>query len=189
MYRAKCYLKSISPVSFSRRFEDKRPDTEDPEEYEKKTWREKAHYNGDGEVIIPAEMFKKALVNAAKIRAENIPGKGNATYTSRMKAGVIVENDIPLGIKKDQLECQGVFVDSQGGRGGTQVYRLFPIVREWEGVLNVLVTLDEIIRKDVFEKYIRLAGMIAGVGRYRPERGGKYGRFKVEKIEYEDIED
>lgn len=131
MYRAKCKLKSMSPVSFSKRFEDK-PKEKADWEYELKTWQKKVHTNEDGEVIIPSSMFKGALTNAAMVSGENIPGKGKSTYTSRFKAGVIVENDIPLGIRPNQLDFEDVFVDSQGGRGGPQVLKRFPIVKEWD---------------------------------------------------------
>lgn len=187
MYRAKCSLKSISPVSFSRRFEAKSKEKPDWE-YELKTWQKKAHTNGDGEVVIPGIMFKAALISGAKLSGANIPGQGKATYTSRFKAGVIVENDINLGIKPKELDYEDVFVDSQGGRGGTQVLKRFPVVKNWKGELICTITLDRIIKKSVFEEFIKLAGQIAGVGRFRAERGGNKGRFSVEGIEFEDIE-
>lgn len=187
MYRAKCHLKSVSPVSFSRRFEDKPDKKLDPWDHQKKNWRNRVHTNGNSECIIPAMMFKGALVNAAKISGENIPGKGHMTYTSRFKAGVIVENDLCLGIKKAKVGYEDVYVDSQGGRGGSQILKRFPKIREWEGDVVFTVVLDKLIQKKVFQEYIQLAGMIAGVGRYRPERGGNYGRFAVDKIEFEEI--
>jgi len=177
----------MSPVSFSKRFEDK-PKEKVDWEYELKTWQKKVHTDGDGEVIIPSSMFKGALVAGAMVSGENIPGKGKSTYTSRFKAGVIVENDIPLGIKAKDLDYEDVFVSSQGSRGGPQVLKRFPVVKEWEGELICTVTLSKIIKESVFEEFIKLAGLIAGVGRFRAGVGGNKGRFRVEKIEFEKIE-
>jgi len=187
MYRAVCQLKSISPVSFSRRFEDK-PKEKIDWEYEQKTWQLRAHADRDGKVIIPSSMFKGALTSAAQISGENIPGKGKSTYTSRFKAGVIVENDIPLGIKLKELDYEDVFVDSQGGRGGPQVLKRFPVVKRWEGELICTVTLSKIIKESVFTEFLKLAGLIAGVGRFRAGVGGNKGRFRIEKIKFEKIE-
>lgn len=189
MYRAKCQLKSISPISFSRRYEDKAPKDEDPWEHEEKTWRGKLHVNGDDECIIPAVMFKNAFVNAARLLGERVGGKKmGPSVWKRCQSGVIVENDLPLGIKKDEVDYEDIFVDSQGGGGGAQVLRRFPVIKEWSGEVSFLVVLDSIIHKRLFERYLKMAGQIAGLGRYRPERGGNKGRFVVKNIEFEDVE-
>lgn len=190
MYRTKCYLKSASPVSFSRRFENKADRTKDPWDHEQETWRLKLHTLDGDEVYIPGIMFKNSLVNTSRILAENIPGKGKNTYRSRFESGVIVENDLPLGIKAKEVEFEDVYVSSDGKKGGSspQVLKRFPVINSWEGQINVMVILDTVITKKVFERYLKLAGQIAGIGRFRPERGGNKGRFTVEKIEFEDIE-
>lgn len=61
-------------------------------------------------------------------------------------------------------------------------------MKEWEGELICTVTLSKIIKESVFEEFIKLAGLIAGVGRFRAGVGGNKGRFRVEKIEFEEIE-
>lgn len=190
MYRAKCYLKSASPISFSRRFEDKRDQTKDPWEHEQETWRLKLHTLDENEVYIPGIMFKNSLSNCARILAETIPGKGKNTYRSRFESGVIVENDLPLGIKAEEVDFEDVYVSSDGKKGGSspQVLKRFPKIDSWEGEISVMVILDTVVTKKVFERYLTLAGQIAGIGRFRPERGGNKGRFTVEKIQFEDLE-
>lgn len=187
MFTVKCLLKSASALSIARRFEDK-PDLEgkSPWEHEVENWKRKLHATSDGEVFIPANMFKNSLVSAAKIMAEKIPGRGRNTYASRFESGVLVEDDLPLGIKVDDVGYEDIFVDSGGkkGGGGPQVLKRFPKIDNWEGWITFTVILDEIITKKVFERFLGLSGKIAGIGRFRPGRGGNKGRYIVEKIEY-----
>ena len=183
MFRAKCYLKGASPLSFGRRYEDERPKDVDPWEHEVKTWRERVHTNSDNECIIPALMLKGALVSVAKLLGDKIKGSSGQKYWKPLKAGVIAENDIPLGIKKDELEYEDVYVTQRG----QQIRRRFPIIREWEGWITFTVVPDSIVTQKKFAEYLNLAGQMAGIGRYRPPNGGTYGKFTVEKIEYEKI--
>jgi len=39
--------------------------------------------------------------------------------------------------------------------------------------------LDEIITKEVFERTLTMAGQFIGIGRFRPQNNGFYGRFEV----------
>ena len=55
-----------------------------------------------------------------------------------------------------------------------------------EGVVTFII-LDDIITEDVFTQVLRSAGMLVGIGRFRPENRGFYGRFAVERVEW--IED
>lgn len=189
MYSAKCYLKSKGPISFGRPFSEPELEGEDKGQFEKRTWREKVHTNGDGRIIIPGIMFKKSLDTLAGLLAEKVSGRGNNQYKSRFQAGVIVENDITLDIKKEDLESEEYYVPSDGKPGGgTRVMKTFPLVREWEGCLEVTVVPDDIITKKVFERYLSLAGVMSGIGRFRPAKGGNKGKWTVEKIEYRDTE-
>lgn len=187
MFRVKVLLKSASALSIARRFEEK-PNLQGKQqgEYEMENWQRKLHVTSDGKVYIPANMFKNSLVNGVRISAEKIPGKGNNTYTSRFESGVIVEDDLSLDITVDDVGYEDIFVSSDGKKGGSspQVLKRFPKIDNWEGWVTFTVILDEIITKKVFERFLGLSGQIAGIGRFRPERGGNKGRYTVEKIEY-----
>ena len=47
--------------------------------------------------------------------------------------------------------------------------------------------LDDIITESVFAQVLRSAGLLVGLGRFRPENRGFYGRFQVDSIKW--IED
>lgn len=184
MKTATATLKSVSPYSQSKGFS---PDMPKPErgkadEYDNKHWREKCHTDNNGVAFIPQMSFKMALDSAAKLMGERIPGKGQSTYTKRFMGGVLVLEPLSLGVKKADLQSDLLYVNSDGVRGsGKRVWKRFPRFDDWSGEVNFHVLSDE-ITKDVFERTLEKAGMFVGIGRFRPENGGYYGRFEVEKL-------
>lgn len=178
-------VKSISPYSQSQFVDVPKLEKEAADDYEMRTWRERCHANRDGNLYIPPMAFKKSLETAARFLSMNIKGRGKATYTKHFKAGVLVTDGVPLGVKKDEVEGEVFFVDAQGKQGGSRVKRKFPVVREWTGDVTFYV-LDETITRDIFEAHLKEAGNFIGIGRFRPENGGFYGRFSVEKIAWKD---
>lgn len=188
MKRAICKLKSTSPVAFCRPYVEEPYENESKMEFEKRTWRERGHYSGDEEAFIPSIMFKKSIEAGAKFLNMKIPGEGNATYTKNFKAGIFVENNIPLNTFKADIigDWQFVPADGKPNTSGPRVHKCFPQVNEWEGTLAVTI-LDDKITEDVFAKVLKAAGTFIGVGRFRPINGGDKGRFTFENIEFENI--
>lgn len=64
--------------------------------------------------------------------------------------------------------------------------RTFPRIDDWGGLLTFHI-FQEDLSKDVFEEYLEEAGMMIGVGRFRPENGGVNGRFQIQKTEWETL--
>lgn len=177
-------LQSVSPYSSSRPHVTEKLEKETPGDFEKRTWREKLHVNDDGVVFIPGMSFKMALDKAASFLGLKIPGRRNATYTKHFLAGVLVLEDCPIGIKKADAEEEWLFMNADGKRGsGTRVWRCFPMVREWQTEVTFYIA-DETVTKDVFEQVLAETGKFIGVGRFRPEKGGFKGRFKVVKTHW-----
>ena len=44
------------------------------------------------------------------------------------------------------------------------------------------------VTEDVFKQHLIEAGQFIGIGRWRPRNNGQYGRFIVEKVEWEEQE-
>ena len=178
-------MHSISPYSQSKHYDVPKLDKEIPKDYEARTWRERMHVNKDGHVFIPPMAFKNCLSECAKFLSIQIPGKGKATYTKHIEAGVLVTEPLVLPIKKEDADCEWLFVPSDGRRGGgTRVNKCFPLIREWEGEVTFYI-LDETVTEDVFKLHIEEAGKFIGIGRFRPRNNGFYGRFEVEDIAWE----
>ena len=178
-------LKSVTPYGQSRHYDVPKIDKESPADYEKRTWRNRMHVDKKGMVYIPPMAFKNCLSECAKYLSIQIPGKGKATYTKHIEAGVLVMDTLPLGIHKDDVEGECLFVPSDGKRGGgKRVSKWFPVIPEWSGDVTFYV-LDETITEEVFKYHIEEAGKFIGVGRFRPRNNGYYGRFEVEKIQWD----
>ena len=56
--------------------------------------------------------------------------------------------------------------------------RCFPVIARWEGNLEIRV-LDHTITQEVLEEHLVQAGQFIGLGSFRPENRGIYGRFKL----------
>lgn len=175
-------LKSVSPISFSRYYKVDKLEKESPADFEKRTWRERLHYDESGDVFIPPMALKSCLAEAAKFLSMRIQGKGQATWSKHFQAGVLVTDPIMLGVKKDAVPGEWLLVSSTGTRGGGKsVEKCFPVIQKWSGTTNFLI-LDESITKDIFSYHLEQAGMLIGLLRFRPRNGGYYGRFAVDQI-------
>jgi hypothetical protein len=184
MFKATAHLESVSPYSQSRMHDTPKTDKERPDDYEARTWREKAHANDDGQIFMPPMAFKLCLAEAAKFLSEKIPGKRNATWTKHFEAGVLVMEPVSLPHRKDEVAGEWFNMNANGQRGsGTRVKRCFPVIPEWKVSVNFYV-LDNTITREVFEHHLAEAGKFIGVGRFRPRQGGFYGRFKVVGLDW-----
>jgi len=187
MKAATCVLESVTPYSQSRHYtEDKLPQ-ELPGAYEKRTWRERCHVNADGNLFIPPMAFMNSVKAAAKYLNRKIPGQRNATYTKHFEAGILVTDALVLPIKKDAMQGEWLFVPSDGRRGGgSRVEKCFPLVPSWQGEVSFYI-LDDLIHREIFEEVLVTAGQLVGVGRFRPQNMGYYGRFRVkDAVVFED---
>jgi hypothetical protein len=189
---ANVYLVGESPYSQSRHYskEDVPPLAKELHDaYEQRTWRHRMHTTKEGHVEIPGPAFAHALKSAAKRLKLQVPGKGRVEYTKYFEAGVMVTTGIVLPIKAAECPFDKLFVPSDGRPGGgKRVTKWFPRVDAWEGRVTFYI-FDDIITSDVFKQVLTAAGMLVGIGRFRPENRGFYGRFSVKTIEWMEEEE
>lgn len=179
-------LASTAPYSQSRAYDqevEKLP-RETADAYETRTWRNKCHTLQDGRIFIPPMSFKMGLDTAAKMLGRQIPGRGKSTYTKFFLSGVLVMDPAVLPLKKEDVACDRIYANSDGVRGsGKRVWRLFPRIDQWQVEVPFHIIADE-ITEDIFEEHLRQAGAFVGIGRFRPQSGGFYGRYEVKKIKW-----
>lgn len=180
-------LKSTSPIQYSKFHDTPKKDKETHDAHEQRTWRERTHYDPTTrKAFIPGVWFKKALETGAKFLSLQIPGKGKSTYTKHFVAGIMVIDNIGLPVTVEEIDGINLHVPSNGVKGdGKRVKKTFPVVNEWEGVLDFHI-LDDTITEAVFLEVLKHCGMFNGVGSFRPQNGGWYGRFEV--VEHECVE-
>jgi hypothetical protein len=182
MKTAICRLESISAYSQSKFYETEKLNKERPDDYEARTWRDRLHVTPEGYVYIPPMAFKNCLSSVAKYLSIQIPGKGKSTFTKHIEAGVLVTDSLVLPIKKEDVSGEWYFVPSDGKRGGgKRVKKCFPVIPEWNGEVSFFI-LDETITEEVFKLHLEESGKFIGIGRFRPQNNGFYGRFKVNEI-------
>ncbi len=186
MKTAICKLASASPYSQSKFINTPRLPKESHPDYETRTWRERLHYDGDGQVFIPPMQFTNCIKEAAKFLSISIPGEGKAKYTKHFEAGVMVAERMYIGIHKDKVLEESLLVPSDGKRGGgKRVIKTFPLITEWIGEV-VYHVIDDKITEEIFTKVLTEAGLLIGIGRFRPKNWGYYGRFNVMSIAWSD---
>lgn len=170
-----------APLQFGKAITSIKDPKEKHDKFEERTWRERMHVGTDGIVFIPAMALKLCLEESAGYVSEKIAGKGNATYTKRFRSGIMVVQNLSLGIKAADVQPNRLFVPSDGKRGGPKrVWKMFPTVPEWETECEIMV-LDRLLMDDVVKvrEYLEHGGDFVGMCSFRPANGGYFGRFDV----------
>lgn len=186
MFTVTAHLESISPISFSKQVFVEPLNKEAKDEYEKRTWREKCHYDESGRLYIPPMMLKFAIGSTATYLGSEmqIPGEGKARYTKHLVSGILIMDPILLPITKEEVQGEWYSCHADGKRTcGTRVARCFPVVHRWDGDAIIHI-VDEKIKRPIFLKVLEACGQINGLGRFRPQNGGFYGRFKVTDLQW-----
>ena len=181
-------LESVAPYSQSRNHEVPKLDKELWDDFDLRTWREHLHITEDGFVFIPPMSFKQCLDSAAQYLGLKIPGQGNKQWGKKFTSGVLVTEPLILPYKRDDeqnVTRERIYANADGRRGSNKrVWRNYPTIPKWGGRVTFHV-LDDTITQEVFLQHLQEAGKFIGLGRFRPQNGGFYGRFKVQRVEWE----
>jgi hypothetical protein len=179
-------LANMSPYSQSKKHDEPKLKGELADAYNLRTWKSHLHVSPDGYVLIPEASLLQGLVAAAKYSKKQIPGQGKATWTAKFTGGLSLHGEIKTNVKAEDVDHIDIFANADGIRGsGKRVMRRYPIINEWQATARILI-LDPIITQDIFEEIVTIAGLFIGLGRYRPEKGGQNGRFKIAAIDWQD---
>jgi hypothetical protein len=195
-------LEGLSPYSQSRHHSAPFLEGENHEAHNRRTWREHAHYDPKTrEVFAPASSLKWAIAKAAA--RLQLKKKGHSTWTQDILAGVIVPANIQLlihgdpdeagksklrPVTLDDLSEEEIYANLDGKRGGkSRGPRWYPMIpRAWAGTAQIIIA-DETIPEDIIERCLEHAGNVVGIGRFRPENGGFFGRFSVKSMKWSGI--
>lgn len=192
MYQVKLTIEGVSPLQQSKEYAsicpkgiingEKKNETSD--DYEKRTWKNRSHVDAKGRIYHPGGAFKKALIAAARYNGEQISGQGKKTYTAKITSGVGVVEDLTTNCTEKDVTRRDVYASAMGGKGKNEgrVWKYFPTLENWTASTSIMV-YDDIVTPEVLTKMIEEAGRYIGIGTWRPENGGEYGRFKIAKFE------
>ena len=174
MKKYKVEVKGVSPY-LMHRFGVEGADTKTQKKVGKKDYKgevENALYKSpDGEIYVPATQLKGSLMEAGK--QMRVVGKGKATYSKLFGAVVIIEPDtIPMSPQKWEIDERAVVIQR------TRIIRYRPKFKDWSLKFNVVV-MDDDISLEVVKEGLDIAGNYCGIGDFRPQKKGSYGRFIV----------
>jgi hypothetical protein len=127
-----------------------------------------------GELYIPGPALFSALVSAGRFHKLG-KNKMTTNATSLVPAGLIVPDlVVPLGVKEYEVDSRRVV--NQATRGAHVSHR--PRLDAWRAKFTLELD-DSLFTEQLARDLVDDAGLKIGVGAFRPEKKGPFGRFKV----------
>ena len=174
-------LRSLTPYAQGKYHEEPKLAQELHDAYKQRTALEQLH-TAAGEVYIPPKAFHLCLSSTASYTGDQIPGKGKERYTKHYDRGVICSEPVMLGVKADTVRIERIFTELNPQRPGSRGWVYFPVIDQWAGELQIMA-VDDIFTPAVIERHLRIGGLITGIGVWRPERKGSWGKFQVVSLQ------
>lgn len=140
---------------------------------EKNAYRDKK-----GKLGIPARNIFVCLVEGGKYVKM---GRGAITNSksSVLSAGALMSDEFCL-LNQDKYEVLSMSAVNNNIKARVMTYK--PMFKTWE--LSFTLSIDtELFDSDIIKKIIASAGKRIGLGSYRPDRKGTYGKFEIKSFE------
>jgi hypothetical protein len=155
----------------------KKKTDEDHEQMARIEWEAGMYFDDSTGPYLPGRMFKSALVGAAK-KTKDGPKVKSGLLVMTDKAPL--EYDGPRTIEK--MWKDGRFADARSVVvQRARIMRCRPIFHSWSAAFEVIFDPGVIDRADVV-RIAETCGTMVGIGDYRPEKGGDFGRFNMEVL-------
>lgn len=134
----------------------------------------KTYSDSDGNLYIPGPNIFSCLIQAGKFH-KNGKTKVTTTKSSLIPAGMALQEVVcPLGTKKFEVDSRSVVIPATGGR--IMAHR--PRLDNWS--LSFTLDVDEsMFSSDFVRLLVDDAGRKIGLGDFRPDRKGPFGKFVV----------
>lgn len=138
-----------------------------------------AYRDDDGFLYLPSAAFKASLMHGAGGR------RIGTTAVRTVLAGSVfttdpntylIDPETGTGLRHYRVHVARVVVQR------ASILRARPEIERWACVLEFEVDLDFTNPRQV-EELMNIAGRISGVGDFRPERRGPYGRYRARLLE------
>ena len=177
MKKYKVEIKGITPLlqnkpeeyGFDEQFVEKKASTD----WEKEALK-KLYMDSKGTIYQPATHLDRCLIEAGK--KIKVKGQGKATYSKLFGSMVSVE-EFEIVHKNPEYEIFKALVVIPSTKGRVMRYR--PMFKDW--ALEFHITFEEEIPPEVVKDALEIAGKYVGIGDWRPEKKGKFGKFQVTK--------
>jgi hypothetical protein len=130
--------------------------------------------NAEGEICIPGEYLRMAIINAAKFRQD--PRSPRKSAMDLFKAGIVCTTILAsLGTAEwDYLDKRRAVVQRNG------INRVRPAMSAgWTAEFEFIINVPEYIKRADFRSTLEMAGRLIGIADFKPT----FGRFAVSKFE------
>lgn len=127
-----------------------------------------------GELAIPGEYLRGAIIHAAKFRQD--PRSPRKSAMDLFKAAIVVTTPLAsLGVSEwDYLDKRRVMIQRAG------INRTRPAMRAgWKAEFDLMILLPEYVDRLALRQTIEAAGRLIGIGDFRPT----FGRFGIINFE------
>lgn len=176
-YRVEITVEGVSPIMFHRwncesvaaksaaKKGSKEKKTDDVESF--------VYRNAKGELAIPGEYLRGAIVNAAKFQQD--PRSPRKSAADLFKAAIVSLTELAsMGTKAwDYLDKRRVVIQRNA------VTRSRPAMHEgWKATFILQINLPEYVSENLLNEVVTMAGKVVGLGDFRPS----FGRFQIRKF-------
>lgn len=175
------YANPLDPMTKAHKALTKKPasqkTTEYYEEVARSEWMGGLYYDENIGPYLPGQNIKSALVGAGKLSRMGAAFKrGVMILDDRIKLDYPGPRDAEKMFEDQKfIDCRSVVV------GQSRIMRYRPKIHNWTLQVDVLFS-PEMTEKESIIRAAEDAGKFVGLGDYRPEKGGTFGRFEVEVV-------
>ena len=135
----------------------------------------KAYKDEKGVLYIPSANVYAAIIQAGKFMKLG-KSKVTTTKSSLIPAAMVINEMVcSLNTKDFEVDSRSVVIPSTGGR--IMAHR--PRLDEWKLSFSIDLFDEDILSADIVRMVIDDAGRKIGLGDFRPDRKGPFGRFVV----------
>lgn len=186
-------IRGISPILFNKDLRlvegykpfNKRDKTDDYEKFEERYWKEKAHYNSKGFVILPDTIITQSLIYSQTRGRNPIAPAGEGKGKPKdmrfiFTSGLLIDSPYISSGKKEKLTKEDLkpLKTVVTIPGGGSVLCTRPVIENWFCTICVDV-IDDFISKENLSECLEWIGCYCGWGGWSVRNGGKYGRFTI----------
>lgn len=132
----------------------------------------KLYIDSEGTIYQPSNHIERAMIEGGK--KVKVKGQGKATY-SKLFGSMVSIKEFELVHQNQTYEIFKALVVIPSTKGRIMRYR--PMFTDWK--LSFTIESEDEIAKDALKEVLEITGKYVGIGDWRPEKKGKYGKFQV----------
>ena len=130
-------------------------------------------YKCEDKICIPAVYLKNCLSEASK--QFKIVGKGKSTYSKLVASTIDIE---PFMIKLETKKYEVFRISAVNPMTKGRMMTERPKFNKWSAEFEIIIN-DPAVPIEVINEILEHAGKYVGVGDWRPEKKGMFGKFMI----------